>query len=438
MSTRSGQRWSMCFARDGPGRDGRLMMTETYKHGAGDAGQRRACIIALHGLDHASRMFKQADALRAAGFDVTMLGIVTRHDHPLVEEHRFGRVVRVRTTKRLHSETVDPGQGGTGTGRPSPARRPFGMRMLIGRVKDNVLLARTALKSCPDVLIASDVTTWVAGYLVRRLGHAALVLDVRDLVLDSGAELPRAYRWFLGRIERSVIRRGDAVTTVSQAAADVLMARYPRAPQVHAIYSGAFDRVDRAEPAHQPLRLYFQGNFAANRRLDELVRALALIEPDEATLVLQGFGQQEATLKALVAELGCPDRVSFVPPCGRREVVSAASEYDVGIINYRGDTLNLLVAAPVKLIDYMAAGLAVLASDLPGIRGIIDEEGFGVLFAPTGEQALAAAIRQLAAAPQDVTRMKEAAIGASPRYLASVQGERFAAVVDSAIACREA
>lgn len=378
-------------------------------------------------------MFKQADALSTAGFDVTLVGIMTRSEHPITEQHPFGTVVRVRTTKHLSTESPAPQRHGAERSRGASAA----LRTLAGRLKDNILLAREAAGTDPDVVVASDLLSWAAGYLLKRTRRVPLVLDVRDLVLDSGAPLHPLYRWLLARLESFVIHRGDAVTTVSQALARVLIDRYPRAPRAHAIYSGAFERVDRAAPPHTPLRLYFQGNFVPNRRLDELVRAVAALDPGQASLVLQGFGPEEEVLRDLVTELGCEGQISFVPPCDRREVVKAASGYDVGVINYRGDTLNLRVSVPVKLTDYIAAGLAVLASDLPGIRAVVEVEECGLLFSPDGVQALTSAIRELASSPDQVARMKENAVAASPRYLASWQQQRFVAVVESVMAEEE-
>lgn len=407
----------------------------------------RAVIITLQDLSYASRALKQADALLAIGFDVSVIG-VRRHAADRQEEYCRGvRLRRVRTTHNLHAGRPLVARGPTSSRSAERAeaakhgglRAGFaGIRMFAGRMKDNVLLARAASDLDPTVVVASDLMAWAAGYLTKRRTHAPLVLDVRDLVLDSGARYPGAYRWFLARLERFVIHHGDALTTVSDALADVLVRRYPRAPRAQTIYSGSFERVEHAEPPQRPLRLYFQGNFASNRLLDQLVRAVAMLDADEASLVLQGFGPEESSLRALAAELGCEDRVTFAPPCDPRDVVAAASQYDVGVINYRGDTLNLEVSVPIKLIDYMAAGLAVLASDLPGIRSIVEPEECGLLFVPEGPEAIATAIRELVAAPDRVARMKANAVTASPRYLARVQGERFVAIVQSVIAAGEA
>jgi glycosyltransferase involved in cell wall biosynthesis len=53
-------------------------------------------------------------------------------------------------------------------------------------------------------------------------------------------------------------------------------------------------------------------------------------------------------------------------------------------------------ASPLKLHEYMAAGLAVVAPDQENLREVLQHEHNGLLFAPDDEPALAAALERLA------------------------------------------
>jgi glycosyltransferase involved in cell wall biosynthesis len=63
-------------------------------------------------------------------------------------------------------------------------------------------------------------------------------------------------------------------------------------------------------------------------------------------------------------------------------------------------TLNHRLTTPNKLFEAMAAGVPVVASDLPGMAGIVRETGCGILCDPTDPAAIAAAIRAILDAPQ--------------------------------------
>jgi glycosyltransferase involved in cell wall biosynthesis len=63
-------------------------------------------------------------------------------------------------------------------------------------------------------------------------------------------------------------------------------------------------------------------------------------------------------------------------------------------------TLNHRLTTPNKLFEAMAAGVPVVASDLPGMAPIVRETGCGVLCDPTDVDALAAAITSILDAPE--------------------------------------
>ncbi len=58
-------------------------------------------------------------------------------------------------------------------------------------------------------------------------------------------------------------------------------------------------------------------------------------------------------------------------------------------------TLNHRLTTPNKLFEAMAAGVAVVASDLPGMAPIVRETGCGLVVDPTSAEAISAALRDL-------------------------------------------
>jgi len=64
-------------------------------------------------------------------------------------------------------------------------------------------------------------------------------------------------------------------------------------------------------------------------------------------------------------------------------------------------TLNHRLTTPNKLFEAMAAGVPVVASDLPGMAGIVRESGAGELVDPVDPDAIARAITRILDAPAD-------------------------------------
>ena len=394
---------------------------------------RTAVIIALHDLHRNSRVLKQAKTLREAGFHVTAVGIVRRSTDKLEQPTAFGRILRVRTTERLHAEQVE---GAEVTVRSVARRRSAvaGVRMFLGRMRENAMLAKTAAAVGPDVLIASDLSAWAAGVWAKRKTRAPLICDARDLVTDSGRPEPPPYMWLLRNVEAWASRRADAVTAVTPLMADVLAKRYPAARVRGFHYNGPMRCLGAVEPQVQtPLRLLFQGNLVPNRSVDVMIKAAAELG-GAAVLTIQGFGQLTGELRELVEDLGVQEFVRFVEPCMPDEVADHASRHDIGLVSNWDDTLNMRVTVGTKLFDYISGGLAVVASDLPMYRALVEEAECGVLFDPRNPDALVNVLRSLVDNPAEVLRMKRNAVIACPRYSWDVQGARFLEVVESVMA----
>ena len=58
--------------------------------------------------------------------------------------------------------------------------------------------------------------------------------------------------------------------------------------------------------------------------------------------------------------------------------------------------LNFKYSLPNKVFEYIAAGLPILAADLPEVRKIVDGYKIGVCFNPIDPDSIAASINQLA------------------------------------------
>jgi glycosyltransferase involved in cell wall biosynthesis len=106
-----------------------------------------------------------------------------------------------------------------------------------------------------------------------------------------------------------------------------------------------------------------------------------------ASLHIFGDGPDRAHVERMVGELGLGARVSLhgmVPrpedALGRIDVLAMASEAE---------------GFPMVLIEAMAAGVPIVATDAPGIRDVV-QDGRTALMAPVGEPArLAAALDRL-------------------------------------------
>ena len=172
------------------------------------------------------------------------------------------------------------------------------------------------------------------------------------------------------------------------------------------------------------------GALREGRGLRPLVRAMGALPAGlEATLVLLGSGPMQAELEALAREAGA--RVVVAPPVPPPDVPRFAAGATVGAVPLDGDALNLRLAVPNKVLEYVAAGLPVVATDLPGLRGVLVGDGSrppaGLLVPPGDVAALAEALRKVLFDEALRSRLRSGIPGARAAYSADEARTRFLA-----------
>jgi glycosyltransferase involved in cell wall biosynthesis len=142
-----------------------------------------------------------------------------------------------------------------------------------------------------------------------------------------------------------------------------------------------------------PLTVGFVGTLKPWHGTDLLLRALARTR-EEMRLDVIGTGPEHDRLAQLAAELGIADRVRLRGAVAPEEVPAVLHGLDIAVAPYpAGDHYF----SPLKVYEYLAAGLPVIASAIGTLPEMLREGELGVLVAPGDVDALAAALDALAA-----------------------------------------
>lgn len=148
-------------------------------------------------------------------------------------------------------------------------------------------------------------------------------------------------------------------------------------------------------PPHATPWLLYLGSLHPWKGVDTLIRALPYVKQPAELHIVGGNEQRIAELRKLAEELNVTARVVFhgpVEPGKRFEYIHQA---DICLLPLTDTGLGGRYTSPLKLFEYMAAGKAIVVSDLPSMRQVLTPEQ-DALLVPTGEpKAFAQAIDRL-------------------------------------------
>jgi len=307
---------------------------------------------------------------------------------------------------------------------PGSARIRSGVDWLVRWRTSTEEWNRAAAAAAPsaEVFHAHDLNALHAAVLARARTGGGLVYDSHEIFLESGSHAVRpgwARRVFRRR-EAAWVAEVDALVTVNDALAAELGSRYSprRVVVVHNCPPRPGPVADPPGPLRDalgigrdtPVALY-HGGFSKHRGLEELVAAAALPDLDGVHVVFLGYGSLAADLRALAAASPAADRVHVLPAVPPDVLSDWVRDADVAVMPIRDSTLNHRLSTPNKLFEALAAGVPIVASDLPEMRRIVmdDPAGpLGLLCDPTDPAAIAAAIADLLGRPSaDRTALRE-------------------------------
>jgi glycosyltransferase involved in cell wall biosynthesis len=298
-----------------------------------------------------------------------------------------------------------------------------------------VRLARRIRRLRPDVVHTNSLKASVLGGLAARLARVPCVWHVRDHV--DGDALPRPavalVRALARRVPSAVVANSEStMASLHLPTRGGPIRRVIADPVPDEFFTPSSERVSSEAPpldAGSALVVGMIGRLAPWKGQDVFLAAFARAFPDGTTRArivgeaLFGEDEHRAALHAQVERLGIADRVEFRG--FRTDVRAELAELDA------------LVHASVQpepfgqvVVEGMAAGLAVVATDAGGPAEIVDSGHDGVLVPPGDVDALAGALRDLAGDPDRRARLGRHARATAARYRTHAIVPRFAALYD--------
>jgi len=276
----------------------------------------------------------------------------------------------------------------------------------IGRVAPRVVQAAIAAK--PNIVHIHDpeLLLWVP----RLKRHAAVVFDAHEDIpaqLLSKGWVPRFLRPATSSATRiflkTVSRHLDGVVYAEPSCSGTLGARHVAVvqnfPRLEEFPSRLRHRGAEASDTGRGLRVAYVGGISVARgAIDMVVSIGRLDERMHPRLTLAGPVWEPGLMRKL-QELEGWSRVEYIPWLSRSQVAELLQESDIGLVPLH-PVPNYVEAYPVKMFEYMAAGCAVVASDFPLWRSIIEDTQSGEVFPAGDAKSMARVITALAEDPE--------------------------------------
>jgi len=324
----------------------------------------RVChVTTVHPADDHRILHKECLSLRAAGYDVTL---IAPHEADAVV-HGVP-VVALRDTARNRLERM--------------ARRPRAAYRAAVAVDADLYHFHD-----PEFLPYA-VRLARGGRRVVYDAHEDVPVQMRYKDWIPGPARPGAARAF-ARLEAECVARLDAVVTPSVVALERLRRRQPRT-----LLLANYPRLDEIRPgarwSDRERAACYVGGITRVRGAPQLVDAMAHADAD---LRLAGSFVPPALRQELERSAGWP-RVRYAGRLGRDEIAALLARVKVGVIPL-APIANYVDAYPVKLFEYFAAGLPVIATDVPRWRAVLEAHDCGVCVPYGAPALLGAAITRL-------------------------------------------
>jgi glycosyltransferase involved in cell wall biosynthesis len=261
-------------------------------------------------------------------------------------------------------------------------------------------LLRLLREHKPDALHAHSGVAGVVARIAGLIAGTPVIYTVHGFGFKP--EAPLAQRLAAWLAEWTMARFTHHMICVSSHELQLARRLPIAANRLSVIPNAVWDTPARAHPGHEPMRIAMVARLAAPKRPDLLLLALARLRDrlgHEAAATLIGGGPDIEAHRALAERLSLQG-VEFAGDVG--DVPARLAQHEVFVLMSDHEGL------PISVIEAMRAGLAIVASDLPGIRELLTHGTHGLLV-PNEPDALAEALLALAAAPQLRARLGQAA-----------------------------
>ncbi len=217
----------------------------------------------------------------------------------------------------------------------------------------------------PDLIYIRHLK--LANALIRKVPDIPVIYEAHEVFSDTVSSKKQKSVFAQ---ELFVIKNAHAIITNSQATAKRLQQLYGRINNVKVLHNGVNYPETLMNKPWKELgqHIIYSGSFFGWKGVDDLLNASAHLPDSHITFI---GGSKTDLIKN--SKLKLPNNLTTLNRISQKEVMEILEASCIAILPNRPDT-DSNFTSPIKLFEYMAAGCAIVASDLPSIREVLDED----------------------------------------------------------------
>ncbi len=246
----------------------------------------------------------------------------------------------------------------------------------------------------------------LANFLLKFMPHIDLpvIFEVHE-IFHLGTR-DRKKRKRNKKLEYKVYNHADALICTSNYLKERLLEITDGSESIHVIRHGIKKEWFNIRKSGKPSYICYTGSLYGWKGVDTLISAMKYL-PEERLIVV-GRGSRLSELRRKTEKEGTSDRIVFTGRVAHTEIPGYLSGAKAAVLPNVLEGQSIF-SSPLKLFEYMACGVPVLASDFPVFKEILQDHKNCLLFEPGNPKALARCVRELDSNPGLAERIAETA-----------------------------
>lgn len=257
-------------------------------------------------------------------------------------------------------------------------------------------------KKKPDIIIIDGIKIPTPFIISLKILNVPLILDIRTLPIDTNKSLVFKISICLSQY---IV---DGITTITPELSKTLRDSFNIKNKKIGIWSSGvsisdFDKTDNKNIEFSltdgKFILIYHGNYSPTRGIENIIKAINKLDlsfKNEIKLLIVGMPEDKIRLLSKLSENEeVKEQVDILPKVSYRKIGQYLKMADVGVIPLPPENKWWKVSAPLKTLEYLAAGKPIIATNIPFHFEIFEKGDCGVLLENSSPTAIAEGISYL-------------------------------------------